>query len=397
VVEVGDVVGMQKVSLGLVSAGGGDFTYLITQLEDVTAGLDSGKTLDRLLWTADGSELWFPHWQAALAVPADLAGAVAAGEGAAAVNLPLWPLVAQPYGDNYGLQTMVLIGQHSLQTAVFRYGTLSLDRRRAALLMANPDGTLASLAVRERENPDENRWIRSYGQLGKVSWTEEGENLLAGQYANQPGALLRIDAANGAPVEIGQGYWLLGTLSELRQTALQQAPQALRTRVGAVEPGQASVSVENPSLGIRLEAPASWQVWSVSVGSATGAVTLTNFTFGDPWGFVSLGEDDLLIGVTRAGSPGTDLATMLAEQVQADPTGMSVTATQEDGRAVYLATSRQLDGQTLEVAYIEDDDGPIGMGYLPAGTRQRAAFETILGQLTLLDGVISATPTGAIE
>ncbi|HMN60456.1 MAG TPA: hypothetical protein PJ988_08840 [Anaerolinea sp.] len=376
---------MQRVTLSVIPSRGGEHTVLASQeihVPESSAPNPGGL----LLWTDDSNELWYPNWNAAINVNQAIASEkVSAPPINQAFSVPLMPIIAQPFSDRYGVQTELLYGAMSQKAPwLMRNVSVSLDRRQIALLLPNPNGVVGTVAVQDSADIDQNRWIRSLGRVGKVSWTQEGGSLVASEYTDQPGQIYLINARNGRSTVIAEDHWLVGTLSEMRYDSGHHAPQAAKIPLTGPDLSGPTVRVQHIGLGISLEGPAHFRVWQNSVTDPNGIMMISNFEPGDPLGYVSLNADDLLVTVNRLAPPGTDMGKNLGEMARANPDEISLQRFSIGERQAYRLVVHGQDGQYYENIYIEDPNGPLILSYLPGNTGKKLVFDRMVANLELL-------------
>ena len=394
----GSSADMVRTTLAVMPSRGGA-AVVLASVEETSgdAHRDTPVGNQRLLWTDDNNELWYPRWNAAVNVVKAMAADKSKNQESLAVQQDLeellMPLVAQPFGNRYGIQTQLLYGPDTYgMPPLMRYVAVSSDRRQIAQLLANPNGVVGSVAVQDTSNLNENLWIRNFGQIGRISWTGEGGSLLAAENVDEPGELYRINARNGRSNVVGEGYWLLGTVSEMRLDASNRAPQAAKIPLSGPDMSGPTVRINHQGLGVSLEAPAHFRVWQLSSVDPNGSMIVTNFDLGDPLGYVSLSEDDLMVAVVRAAPGGGEIGTLLKGSAKAEPETFDLRPLSINNRQGYRVTYHQPGRLSYENVYIEDPDGPIMLYYLPVNTNKQVLFGRMLNSLELAP-VKTPTPT----
>ena len=163
--------------LGLLDSEGSQRVVLAAFEEQPAAfTLDPEVAQYRLLWTDDSSELWFPHRMVAVDVDEGLVSELSSNQSdlpsGKYANVPLLQLIAQPIGDQYGIQQMLIQGASN---PVASYSgnpiAVSPDRSKAAITFRNPNGIVGSLSVQQGPLFNGNLWIQNMGEIGKVIWT----------------------------------------------------------------------------------------------------------------------------------------------------------------------------------------------------------------------------------
>ena len=292
--------------LGLIDSQGTQRVVLAGFEEQPAAfTLDPELAQYRLLWTDDSGELWFPHRMVAVDIDEGLFSELAAGQSDLPVgkyaNVPLHQLVAQPFADRYGIQQMLIQGTtHPAPSYSGNPIAVGPDRSMVAMSFRNPNGVVGSLAVQQGPLFETNQWIVNLGEIGKVSWTQEGGSLLVSEYENRPGRISRLIADSGEYGVIADNYWLLGTVWELTQNSVQRAPQVKKIPLSGPDLSGPTVEIGQLGLGIQLEVPAHWRVWQMASDDLFGWMMITNFDFSDPLGFASMRQDDIMIQAGRA-------------------------------------------------------------------------------------------------
>ena len=340
----------------------------------------------RLVWTDDSSELWFPHRMLAVDVDEGLISELAASQSDLPVgkyaNVPLHQLVAQPFADRYGIQQMLIQGTtHPAPSYSGNPIAVAPDRSKVAMSFRNPDGVVGSLAVLQGPLFETNLWIENLGEIGKVSWTREGDSLLVSEYEDRPGFIFRVNASSGQYKVIDGDYWLLGTVWELTQNSVQRAPQTYKIPLSGPDLSGPTVEVGQLGLGIRLEVPAHWRVWQMSSDELFGWMMITNFDFSDPLGFTSMRQDDIMIQASRAYWIDQPVDEYLAQLVRDSQGEAEVEEIAISGRKAYRLIVTNPNGQTSKSIYIPDEQGVLYLTYTPDDSTREPLFDLIVSSV----------------
>lgn len=340
----------------------------------------------RLMWTDDSSELWFPHRMVAVDVDAGLVSELASSQSDLPVgkyaNVPLYQLVAQPFADQYGIQQMLIQG--ATQPGPSYSGNpiaVSPDRSKVAMTFRNPNGIVGSLAVQQGPLFEGNLWIKNMGEIGKVSWTQEGDSLLVSEYEDRPGRIYRVIPNSGEYEVIDNNYWLLGTVSELTQKSRQRAPQTNKIQLSGPDLSGPKVGIGQSGLGFQLEVPAHWRVWQMSSDDPFGWMIITNFDFSDPLGFTSMGQDDIVIQGSRAYWIDQPVDDYLAQLVLDSQGEAEVEEIEIKDRKAYRLIVANPNGQTSKSIYIPDEQGVLYLTFTPDDSTREPVFDLIISSI----------------
>ncbi len=389
--------------LGLLDSQGSHRLVLASFEETVDSTGKPQLLQNGLRWTDDRSELWFLQRMVAVNVDAGLISELSTTQSDAPVGkfagVPLRPLTAQPFVDRFGLQQGVLFGQPAGRPDYTGNPVaVSPDRSFVAMAFRNPNGAVGTLAVQRGASLDERLWIQNLGEIGKVSWTLEGNNLLVAQYFDSPGRILRVVARSGEYRPVAEGYWMLGTLSDLMAQSRSRAPQTYKIPLSGPDLSGPTVSV-GQGLGFQLDVPAHWRVWQLANSDPNGWLTITNFDFSDPLGYTSLSADDIVIYAAWAPWAGADLERYIEQIRQSGGESRVIEPFDLNGHPGYRVTSTRPDQSPAQSVYIKSERGVFYLGYYPAATTRAPVFERILSSLRFEDERNSAPtqPSGDLS
>lgn len=290
-----------------------------------------------LLWTENGSEVWYPPLFRA--IPLD-------------GSLPR-PLLSQP-NDRYGVQSQMLT-KKGVQYGLV--GAVSLSPSRESLVVVHNDtsGRAYLMTLQTGQNFERNGWRQEVGVVETLAWTEEEGSLLAARNERHFNQILRIDARSGQYQVIVERGLLLGTVSELDSIRQRRAPMVNLTPPSFS--GYDGPRVETPirALGISFGLPEGWTV-DFSPGDETnGWSWITNFRPSDPLGYISVPPEAIIVSVARETR---SLEEWLADFQNSGGSGThSVTAT--GVLTIHRFDYKFSDGEIVQAAIIETPDGLI--------------------------------------
>ena len=207
--------------IALVDTQSRDWHALI-RLED-PGGLQSRHNLT---WTADGKEIWYPRYRAALRLedhqlhPLVSRPPYDPTARPIFLNLLLYPAVAQPFLDRFGMEALLLDASDP-HNNFLNLGVISPDRSMVALGYYNAQGVTGTLALQQGEVLEKQIWSDDFPSVGRIAWTEEGRQLVVAENEDRPGKIFRVIADSGHWLEIAQDAILLGTYSGMAQASLK--------------------------------------------------------------------------------------------------------------------------------------------------------------------------------
>jgi hypothetical protein len=236
-----------------------------------------------LMWTVEGDELWAPAYHASIWMK----------------DLSIHVLTEKPFSDPYGVRAALFDLPTGNTPANGQVLALSPDGVKLAIMNNHTDGSPGIVSVQLDEQPGQNLWIKNFGAVGWMSWTGDGLNLILGAKQEALGDLYRVDAVTGNDQKIAKKVQLLGTQSELLNAALNRAPKVeLKHIPGTPDKLTWIVAQTVPIKGVYYRVPLEWKVWrSENLTGDVGGIEMTNFDFSSPFGFASLGDEDVSIWV----------------------------------------------------------------------------------------------------
>jgi hypothetical protein len=341
----------------------------------------------KLIWTDDGSEIWYPRYHAAVRL-ADFELHPLVSQPPhdptarpTFLNLLLHPSVAQPFLDRFGLESL-LLDEADAHNNLLTLGAISPDYSKVALAYYNARGVTGSLTVQQGSMLEDRAWSQNFGTIGAIAWTGEGHELLVAEKENRPGRLWWVLARTGQRLEIDLDVVLLGTFSSLQRRSVDKAPQITLAPNGKQRLPQGELEVVHPGLGVRFTVPDDWHVWSFADDRFWGSVEMANFNLEGPFGFASLGQDQLLVMVSPvAWQDQQPLADWLEQLVQRSGGMANYSSGSLDGLPAYRLEYILPDQSVERMVLVDTGRGVIGISMIPGNSLLVDEFERILDSM----------------
>ncbi len=341
----------------------------------------------KLIWTEDSREIWYPRYHAAVRLadfelhPLVSKPPYDPTARPTFLNLLLHPSVAQPFLDRFGLEAL-LLDEADTHNNLLTLGAVSPDHSKVALAYYNALGVTGSLTVQQGSMLEDRAWSANFGTIGAIAWTAEGHELLVAEKENRPGRLWWVLARTGQRLEIDLDVVLLGTFSSLQARSLNHAPQITLAPSPVTPQSQGSQEVVHPGMGIRFDVPADWNVWSFAEDRLWGSVEAANFNLEGPFGFASLGPEQLLVMVSPvAWQDQQPLADWLEQLAQRSGGMARYSPATLDGLQAYRLEYTLPDQSVERMVLVETERGVIGISMIPGNSNLVDEFEQILNSM----------------
>jgi len=246
----------------------------------------------------------------------------------------------------------------------------------------NALGVTGSLAVQQGPMLEDRAWSANFGMIGRIDWVQEGHELLVAEKANRPGRLWWVLARTGQRLELDQDVILLGTQSGLQRRSTNKAPQISLVPGKDSSTPSSEMMVEHPGMGVRFSAPMGWNVWTYAEDRLWGSVAVANFDLQGPFGFASLGPDQLLVMISPlAWQDQMPLRDWLDQLVQRSGGLASYTSTSVGGLPGYQVEYILPDQGVEHMVLVETNRGVIGISMIPGNSKRVDEFNRILASI----------------
>lgn len=357
----------------------------LVRLKDVP-GLNSGHDL---LWSEDGQEIWYPRYRMAVRLSDRKLHPLVSGPPydpttrPTFLNLLLHPSIAQPFLDQFGLEAL-LLGAVDPGNYLLTLGALSPYRSAVAMGYYNAQGVTGTLALLRGSAMERQVWSREFASIGRISWLEEGRDLIVAEREFRPGAVYRVHADTGRALLIDDDAVLLGSYSELKRAGLQLAPQMFLNPLASEDQVGEEKEVQHPGMGVSLKAPEGWKVWKFAENRSWGSLTLANFAMEGPAGFSSLGPEQLMVMISPvAWQDHQPVQTWLDQLIVRSGGNASYRLETLDGNPAYRLQYRLPDDTIETILLVETGRGTLGISMIPPDSSLVDVYSQVLESMHL--------------